>query len=126
MKDTKENAIKIITAVPRSKNFCNFYINGTDEKRSAKLEDLAKWITEVCPAVGGQARLMIYEFRPFCIEVEAETITELSEDPEPMETHRDAIFKRTGKRILMNDLRAKPKNNLDIVRQLFNNSFRKR
>jgi hypothetical protein len=84
--------IQSITAVPRSKNFYNFYINGTNEKRSMKLEGLADFITKLCPAVGGRARTMIYEFRPFYMEIETETLLELQEIPEPSESHRSMLF----------------------------------
>jgi hypothetical protein len=84
--------IKVITAVPRSKNFYNFYINGTNEKRSMKLRDLAEFITKLCPSVGGRTRMMIYEFRPFYLEVETKTLLELEETPEDPESHRALVF----------------------------------
>jgi hypothetical protein len=84
--------IKSITAVPRSKNFYNFFINGTNEKRSMKLESLAEFVTKLCPVVGGKARIMIYEFRPFYVEVETETLLELEEIPTPTEPHRAQMF----------------------------------
>jgi hypothetical protein len=84
--------IKSITAVPRSKNFYNFFINGTNEKRSMKLEGLAEFVTKLCPAVGGRAKIMIYEFRPFYVEVETETLLELEEIPAPPEPHRAQMF----------------------------------
>jgi hypothetical protein len=84
--------IKSITAVPRSKNFYNFFINGTNEKRSMKLEGLAEFVTKLCPVVGGKARIMIYEFRPFYVEVETETLLELEEIPTPTEPHRAQMF----------------------------------
>jgi hypothetical protein len=84
--------IKFITAVPRSKNFYNFYINGTNEKRSMKLHDLAEFITKLCPTVGGRARMMIYEFRPFYMEVETKTLLELEEVPEDPEPRRALMF----------------------------------
>jgi len=88
----KDLTIKSITAVPRSKNFYNFYINGTSEKRSMKPENLIDLITDLCPVVGGKARIMIYELRPFYLEVETETIMELFEIPEKPETHKELVF----------------------------------
>jgi hypothetical protein len=90
--------IKSITVVPRSRNFYNFFINGTNEKRSMKLESLADFITKLCPAVGGKARIMIYEFRPFYVEIETDTLLELEEVPEAPEPRRALMFKG-GKKI---------------------------
>jgi hypothetical protein len=57
-----------------------------------KLEGLADFITKLCPVVGGRARTMIYEFRPFYVEIETETLLELQEVPEPTEPHRFLLF----------------------------------
>jgi len=84
--------IKSITAVPRSKNFYNFYINSTPEKRSMKPEKLADLITERCPAVGGTARIMIYELRAFYVEIETNTIKELGESQAEPESKKELIF----------------------------------
>jgi hypothetical protein len=86
--------IKFITAVPRSKKFYNFFINGTNEKRSMKLNDLADFVTKLCPSVGGRARIMIYEFRPFYVETETGTLLELEEIPKGPEPRRALIFGR--------------------------------
>jgi hypothetical protein len=94
--------IKSITAVPRSKNFYNFFINGTDEKRSMKLESLAEFITKLCPIVGGKARIMIYEFRPFYVEIETSALLELEEIPGEPEPRRALLFKgikKTAKQV---------------------------
>jgi hypothetical protein len=86
--------IKVLIAIPRSKNFYNFYINSTNEKRSMKLEALADFVTKLCPAIGGKARAMIYEFRPFYAEIETETLLELEETPGAPESHRQLLFGR--------------------------------
>jgi len=91
--------IKSIVAVPRSKNFYNFYINGTSEKRSMKLEALADFITKLCPEVGGRARIMIYEFRPFYVEIETKSILELLEKVKDKEPERLILFGTTRKRV---------------------------
>lgn len=57
-----------------------------------KLNALADLITKLCPAVGGKARIMIFEFRPFYVEVETETLLELEEIPEPPEPRRALMF----------------------------------
>lgn len=57
-----------------------------------KPEDLADFVTKLCPAVGGRVRSMIFEFRPFYAEVETETLLELEEIPEPPEPHRSQMF----------------------------------
>jgi hypothetical protein len=88
----RDLTVKSITAVARSKNFYNFYINGTNEKRSMKLKALADFVTGLCPAIGGRARIMIYEFRPFYMEVETETLLELEEMPEAPEPRRALLF----------------------------------
>ena len=89
--------VKTLVVVPRSKRFCNFFINDTNEKRSMKHEEISKYITKLCPAVGGKARAMIYEFRPFYIEIETETIQELEETPEEPESRRNLIFSNSQK-----------------------------
>jgi hypothetical protein len=97
----KDLTIKSITAVPRSKNFYNFFINGTNEKRSMKLNGLSEFIMKLCPSVGGRATIMIYEFRPFYVEVETQTLLELAEIPDPPESRHTRMFggiKKTVKR----------------------------
>lgn len=88
----KDLTIKSLTVTPKSRNFYNFYINGTSEKRSMKPEKLIDLITELCPAVGGEARTMIYEFRPFYVEVETDTILELTKTPPKPRSHKDIVF----------------------------------
>jgi len=84
--------IQSLICTPKSKNIYNYYINGTNEKHSMKQENLADFITELCPAVGGKARIMIYELRYFYVEIKAETITELEVAPNERESHRSIIF----------------------------------
>jgi len=88
----RDLTIVSITAVPRTKNFYNFYINGAPEKRSIKPEKLIDLITELCPLVGGTARTMVYELRSFYVEVETDTIQELSEIPKKQESHKELVF----------------------------------
>ena len=88
----KDLAIKSVTAMPRSRNFYNFFINGTPEKRSMKPERFIDFIIGICPVVGGTARRMVYEFRPFYIEVETDTILELEDVPGRPETHKELLF----------------------------------
>jgi len=61
--------------------------------------DLADFIAKLCPAVGGRARTMVYEYRPFYVETETETLLELEEtvgEPEP----RRAILFGDRKKII--------------------------
>ena len=84
--------IKTVVAAPRSRNFYNFYINDSDEKRSMKPAALADFVEKLCPAIGGRARMMIYEFRPFYAEIETETLLELAEIPGEPEPRRALLF----------------------------------
>lgn len=88
----KDLTIVSITAVPRTKNFYNFYINGTPEKRSMKPEKLIDLITELSPAVGGIARTMVYELRSFYVEIETDTILELTDIPGKAESRKELVF----------------------------------
>jgi len=84
--------IKVIIAVPKSRNFYNFYLNDSNEKRSMKHKDLAEFVAKLCPEVGGKALKMIYEFRSFYVEIETNTLLELLETPEKPEAHRTVLF----------------------------------
>jgi hypothetical protein len=54
---------------------------------------------------------MIYEFRPFYVEIETETLLELEEIPKPPESHRAILF-GSAKKVVKYAKEEREQNNL--------------
>ena len=93
----KDLIIKSLICIPKSKNIYNYFINSPDDKHSMKQEELADFITELCSAVGGKARIMIYELRHFYVEIETKTITEVDTIAKEKDSHRSIVFQNNFK-----------------------------
>lgn len=87
-----ENSICVVIVNPKSDRIYNYWINGSEEKRSMLKERMREFCLDLCPIKARQINKCIDELIPFVIFVEEKTVQELEEKSKKEKSKMDRLF----------------------------------